>query len=223
MIYARPRAFTLALDAIWNATHNEGPDAAWFSMHNNLINWTAPVVAMGHSLGSNTALIAGGMILRPCAPMNLTMGPDYLTLFENQAQCDLLLSQGNLNPADGPYNLRDSRISAVVALDPGPSFWFPPGSTHKSWFTDDSFSANFIAPLLLSTMSQSSGNVEAAYDAFPFIAASTPKALVIHLDGSHNTYTNDCELRIKLGITGPAAPGCNSSDAIQLSDYHAVR
>lgn len=215
----------MALDAVSNASSGAGApsDSSWFSSYPGLVNWTAPITAMGHSLGSNTALISGGMALRPCAPMNLTLGPDYLTLFGDQGQCNRSLAQGGLDSQLGPYELRDPRISAVIALDPGPSYWFPSGSTYQSWFSDRSFSQGFQVPLLLSSMTESFGNVDAAYDSFPQINGTTMKMLVLQLNGSHNTYANDCELRVLLNISGPASPGCGQNDVLKLADYHSVR
>jgi len=223
VIYARPLALNLALDAFWNATHSIGTDSAWFDQYPNLANWNATTTAMGHSLGSNAALILGGMVLRACSPLNLTLGGDYLPLFDNATLCTKALTAGQLDSLTPPYNLRNARIGAVVALDPGPSYWFPPGNAVQSWFTDASFSTDFTIPLYLSSMTDSGGNIEAAIDSFPHYTATSQRVLVLQFNGSHNTYLNDCEYRILLGITGPSAPGCNASDPVLISAYHDAR
>lgn len=155
--YSRPRDITHLLDRL-----EQHPD------FQQQINWSQ-IGVIGHSLGGTTALIAAGAPIN-LARINHICQQDNLTL--NPA--DILQCRAN-NLPPGKYNLQDTRIKAVLALNPVTSSILGPESIKQVNVPTMILggSMDYIAPFIQE-------------QAHPFLWLNTPsKYLATIVKGSH--------------------------------------
>ncbi|VEP15667.1 conserved hypothetical protein [Hyella patelloides LEGE 07179] len=164
--YSRPRDITHLLNQL-----EQHPD------FRQQINWSQ-IGAIGHSFGGTTALLASG------APINLARIKHFCQQdrFTLNASVVLQCRASNLPP--GKHNLQDTRIKAVVALNPVTSSVLGPESMQQ-----------IDVPTLILGGSMDLVSPFIQEQAHPFLWLTTPnKYLATIVNGSHFSTLNEANI-----------------------------